>query len=308
MHASDFLRRLSNYVFNWPKIDDSPLVFPTKETAIIADTDTTTTPVSFFCPLILLTLMQEDNGVVGSKVIQDVDGSYSSVWTKQDMNLSNTPYGLNYLWTNTVRKAAKSLVLRGLIVIADKDQWQITPTGMECGRRIYAGENEAWLSYDSFAEVVTNSPVSALPVTNPALDLESGMVLGTKFFRADGTESLIPAPKFTPLGRTSSGAAYHSSLQVNVLALWFLIEEFGGVVSADLLPRVSSWYEGKLTEHDNADAGSGKTHFKRHVSNLTHDLKRQHLITQENEASAFHITSKGVQAIVNSLKKHGIPA
>lgn len=322
MSLSDFLRRLSNTVFGWPKIDESPLVLPGMDTAPPVEcVEPTTTSLTVFIPIIILILlMDEGDGLPGNKVIQDIGGTYNNVFTDKDMQLAETDYGINFLWTQSVRVAAKSLVSRGLIIIEAKDKWRITPAGMECGRRIHAGDNEAWLSYDSpepepvtpepaqlkfiHEETTVPNPIEAIRSYN---DLSDGVVQGMRLLRKDGSEIHVPMPKFPPLGRTDDGCAYHRSAEVNVLALWMALEDFGGVITPTLVSRLTEWYEGKLTEHDNLEVGNRKTHFKRHISNLTHDLKRQKLIIQQDITGSYHVTEKGFQAVVSSLKEHGIP-
>ena len=339
MSFSDFLRRLSYTLLGWPKIDDSPLVLPEENAAVLVECDKATTPLSTFLPLILLILMQEDDSMPGNKVIQDIGGTYESIFTAQDMKLAKTDYGMNFLWTQSVRVAAKSLIHRGLIVIGSRDKWQITPSGRDCGRRIHAGNNTAWQLYDSLeseitppepAQITISHEESKVPFVFPTIgtiktvcdtettpnpieaircynELNDGVVRGMKLLRKDGSEIRVPIPDFPPIGRTEDGRAYHRSSEVNVLALWFVLDEYHNTVPTELSARVSNWYEGKHTELDNEDVGNFRTRFKRHTANLLHDLKRQKLIARDDFFDTWHVTEKGFQSIVDALKEQGVP-
>jgi uncharacterized protein YjhX (UPF0386 family) len=322
MSVLDFLRRLSNTVFGWPKIDESPLVIPgRRDEATLTQQPCPSTPFSKFIPLILLTLNQDPTWVPGNRVIQDVGGTLISLFTKEDMKLAETDYGMNYLWTQSVRVAVKSLVARGLVVMSEYDQWHITPEGQECARRILLGNNDAHLLYASTEpdpEPPTAATIVFVPEEERRLEIptaeellraiHTGTVRGTKFYRDDNTEMAIPAPAFPPLGRDAEGHAYHRSAEVNVYALYLMLTTHNGTLPTNLVSELAAFYDGKLTEIDNEQVDSRRsTRFRGVLSNVFHDLKRQRFIARATEEEPFQITQKGLQAIVDALKENGIP-
>jgi len=322
MGISDLLRRLSNTIFGWPKIDESnpTIPTPTVDTAVIVEG----TPLSTYAPLILLSLMHDPEGLPGSKITQDIGNVLREKFTSKDIVFCQTDYGFNFHWTQTVRSAAKELASRNLIVIEGNDVWRILSLGYNCGKRIHDGENEAWLDYrhvnikqeDPHIEiefVQEPKPYFLIPEickTYDAADygngkeFDSSRIVGTQLIDSQNISVPLPCPCFFASGVTEEGLPYHKSSDVNVIALWFALYDYKDAVPADLAERVSTWCEEKLTATDNEMLG-GRTKFKRHIANLTYDLKRQKLIAYHVDSDRFHVTQKGFTLVVDYLNEHG---
>ena len=317
MGVSDFLRRLSFSLVGWPKIDESS-VLQVKDAASEPLPEKKSTPYATYCSMVLLSLMQDTKGLPGPKVIQEIGATLHNVFTTEDIKLAETDYGINYLWTQSIRVAAKDLVSRGLLAIAEKDLWQLTIKGQQCAADIYEGYNEAWSSYPSAdpepkapeaANIVIIKEPPSMQRGKPCTQerLEHGRFQGTRLFCETGEEIYVPCPSFGPLGRTSRGEAYHRAAEIYVLAVWLILNEFDGTVPESFHTYVSSWYDGKLTAIDNEEITSRKTRFSHRISNLTSRLKLYGLISVNEVNGTYHVTEKGFTALVTSLRKHGMP-
>lgn len=320
MSFSDFLRRLSNTLFGWPKIDESPLVFPDEDKPAPIPFSKQTTSLSTYPPLILLILDSEPEGLIGNRVIRDIGGTLESTLTKDDLALAATDSGINLLWTQCVRVSAKNLVERGLMLITGNDLWQITSLGRRCANAIATGQNDAWRHYgDPEAFVEPEPPKPAVPVLIPdvppvpvqedmfAAQIKTATIVGNKIFTDETVEITLPMPKFPPLGIDENNQYYHRSAEINILALWFILYEYKGQYVTELPAKVNQWYQDKLTPSDKLEVSQYKTRFSRYIGNLFHDLKRQKLLQEDEVSGTYHITAKGIQTIIQALKEQGVP-